>query len=312
MRILLLILLSFLFCRISYSQTFNLYYNYTEVCSEQQKVIELVLNLNSTNTIIFFGYDRTFTPTEIQNGVHIEWLNDIYQRWRQYYPCAEIKELVTDNAKSASEKSDVDISQPIVIMTADFGYKNGGVVSTTGGYNQTNLRTQNSKGMLLTMGSDYVGNIGYYRIQPLTKSNSFILNSNLLLLKQNVIANLTFGITGKTTKWGSYFGLHTVTFGNLNGYPFQDNTILLGWNKNILGLKNIRLSSNLILGYTYRVKVFNIKYWMEDHVNVKPFLNVGYKLTPTFGLNLSYTTSIRTDKISFNDYSILLGGRVLF
>ena len=103
-----------------------------------------------------------------------------------------------------------------------------------------------------------------------------------------------------------------MTFGKLNGYPFQDNTMMLGHSKKILDINQLTLSTNLILSYTYRVKVFTLDYWMEDYIGIKPFINMGYKLSPTFGLNVTYTTSLRTDRNTSDRYSILLGGRVLF
>jgi len=306
------LLLLFLLPSKVYSQVFTLNYSYTEVCSEQQRQVSLPILLDGNTTLAFFGYDRTFTPQEIQNNEHILWLDDIYRKWREYYPCAEIKELVTESAKSASEKGDVDLSQPIVIMAADLGYRNGGVFTTNGGYNTTNLKTLETKGMLLTAGTDYIGNIGYYRINPLKGKRSLLINSNLLLLQTSVVGNLTTGILGDLGKFGSYFGLHTVTFGRLNGYPFQDNTIMIGHTKKILNTRRLLLSTNLITSYTYRVKVFNLSYFFEDYIAFKPFLNVGFKVTPTFGMNVSYTTSIRTDINVTDRYSILLGGRVLF
>ena len=306
-------LLLFLLPQVVYSQIFNLRYSYTEICSEQQKRITIPLDLSGKNTLAFFGYSRTFTPQEIQNNEHILWLEDIYSKWREYYPCAEIKEVVSETAKSASESGDVDLNQPIVIMSADFGYRNGGVLSTSAGYNQTNLKTGLSRGMLMTAGNDYIGNIGYFRVNPISKKTSTLINTNILLLQQSVVGNLTFGLLGDLGWAGSYFGLHTLTFGKLNGYPFQDNTVMLGHTKKILNTRRLLLSTNIITSYTYRVKVFNIKYWLEDYVGIKPFVNIGFKVTPTFGLNVSYTLNLRSDDIgNTNDYGLLLGGRVLF
>ena len=295
-----------------YSQQFNLQYNYTEICSEQIRQVSIPIDLKRNNTLAFFGYSRDFTPLEIQNNEHIIWLNDIYQKWREYYPCAEIKGLVTDAAKSASESGDIDISQPIVIMASDFGYKNGGVFNTTAGYNKANLLTNISEGMLLAMGTDFIGNIGYFRIAPINDKATSLININVLLLQTSVIGNTTFGTLGDLGGLGSYFALHTMTFGKLNGYPFQDNTVMFGHSKRLLNTKKIVLSTNLILSYTYRVRVFTLDYWFEDYIGIKPFVNVGYKLSPTFGLNVTYTTSLRTDKNTSDRYAILLGGRVLF
>jgi hypothetical protein len=212
-------------------------------------------------------------------------------------------------------------------MSADFGYRNEGVLSSNAGYNVTNTGTKESRGGLITFGTDYLGNIGYYRISPLTKSINSVVNVNILLLSESILGNLTNGYTLKKTKFGSGFVFHTMTFGRLNEYPFQDNTLTFGYNKEILDTRRFFVSTNVLVNYTYRVKVFNIKYWFEDHVTVKPFFNLGIKVTPTFGLNLSYTNMIRTDEpytfksgedyyhkrhIFKDRYAILLGGRVLF
>jgi len=306
------LLTSLLVTNLSYSQTFQLNYSYKEVCSDQLKKINIPIDLSNSSTLAFFGYSKTFTPEEIQSNDHISWMDDIYSKWREYYPCAEIKGIVTESAKSASDNGDVDLSQPIVIMSADLGYRNGGVITTSGGYNQTNLKTQTSNGLLLTLGTNYIGNIGYYRINPLSRTTSLLINSNILLLETNIIGNLTTGILGDLNKVGTYFTLHTVTFGKLNGYPFQDQTILVGHSKKWITTRRLILSTNLIGSYTYRVKVFNLDYWFEDYIEMKPFVNLGFRITPTFGLNISYTTSVRTDINVTDRYGILIGGRVLF
>lgn len=325
MKWLLLILL--LLPSLGYSQVFNLNYRYTEVCSEETRTKRIPINLNDNTTITFFGYSRTFSQFEVQNDEHRNWLEDVYGKWKEYYPCAEIKELVSESSVSIYEKSEVDNNRPIVVVSADLGYRNEGVVSSTAGYNVTNTSTKESRGGLLTFGSDYLGNVGYYRISPLNKSVNSVVNVNVLLLSESVLGNLTNGLTLKKTKYGSGFIFHTMTFGRLNDYPFQDNTLTFGYSKELLNNRRLFLSTNVLLNYTYRVKVFNIKYWFEDHLSVKPFFNMGFKVTQTFGLNLSYTNLIRTDapytfksgeeyyhkRHIFKDrYAILLGGRVLF
>ena len=243
-----------------FSQVFNLKYRYTEVCSEEIRSVSIPININDNNTIAFFGYSRTFSETEITQNDHISWLNSIYKKWKEYYPCAEIKELVAESSQSVSEKSDVDINQPIVVMTADMGYRKGGTISTSGGYNITNLETKQSRGILLTGGSDYNGNIGFYRISPLKNEFNNIINANFLFLGDSFLANLTNGLTGDGGKYGSYFLFHTITFGKLNGYPFQDNTFIFGYNKKLIDTRRFIISSNLLTSYTYRVKVFNIQH----------------------------------------------------
>jgi hypothetical protein len=312
---------------IGYSQVFNLNYRYTEVCSEETRTKRIPININDNTTITFFGNSRTFTQEQVDNDEHRDWLKKIYDKWDEYYPCAEIKALVSESSVSISEKSEVDSNRPIVVMSADFGYRNEGVLSSNAGYNVTNTGTKESRGGLITFGTDYLGNIGYYRISPLTKSINSVVNVNILLLSESILGNLTNGYTLKKTKFGSGFVFHTMTFGRLNEYPFQDNTLTFGYNKEILDTRRFFVSTNVLVNYTYRVKVFNIKYWFEDHVTVKPFFNLGIKVTPTFGLNLSYTNMIRTDEpytfksdedyyhkrhIFKDRYAILLGGRVLF
>lgn len=303
-------ILALLFPNTLYSQ-YNFYYNYIEVCSEESRQILLNLNLGSDNTLNFFGYSRTFTPEEVQNGEHIIWLNDLYGKWNEYYPCAEIKDLVSEASKSSTEKADIDINKPIVIVSSDLGYKNKGIFKTSAGFNRTDILEGKSEGGLLSINSNKIANIGYFRIQPLTSTTKTISNLNLLLLENDIVSNLTTGVFGSGGKFGSYFILHAITFGKLNGYPFQDNSILAGYSNGLFNSRKIILSTNLILSYTYRVKVFNLDYYWEDYVGISPFYNFSFRVTPTFALNISYTVSLRTDKNTWDRWSLLLGGRVL-
>jgi len=311
MRWLYLIIFLLLTVEVS-AQNFNLNYRYTEICSEQQREITIPIDLNGITTLAFFGYNKTFTPIQIQNNEHILWLDDIYARWNEYYPCAEITELVATNAKNASETGDIDISQPIVIMASDVSYYNGNVVTLSGGYNKSNLLTNTSNGVVLNAGTNIAGNIGYYKLTPLVGETKSMVNANLMVIQNNIIANTSVGLLGDIGMFGSYFSLHSVTFGNLNGYPFQDNSFIFGHSKTYINRSSFRISTNFVLSYTYRRKVFNLNYWWEDYMTMKPFINISYKLTDTFGMNITYTNSLRTDKNTTDRWGLLLGGRVLF
>lgn len=310
MRWLLLIL--FLIPSIGYSQVFNLQYSYKEVCSDVLQRVVLEIDINSNTTFAFFGYSQTFTPQQVSQNEHIDWLGSIYRKWREYYPCAEITELVSTNVKNSSETGDIDISQPIVILASDLSYYNGNIVGLTGGYNKSNLLTNTSNGFMLNMSSNINGNIGYYKLTPLNSTTKTMVNANLMVLQNDVIANTSVGILGNVGVFGSYFTLHSVTFGSLNGYPFQDNSLIVGHTKSFVNNKTLKLSTNLVISYTYRRKVFTLDYWFEDYMTIKPFVNVGYKLTDTFGMNLTYTNSLKTNMNTSDRWGLLLGGRVLF
>jgi len=310
MRWLLFIL--FLLPNIGYSQVFNLNYKYREVCSEELKKVVLEIDLNSPTTFAFFGYNETFTPQQVAQNEHVDWLDDIYRKWKDYYPCAEITDLVASNVKNSSETGDIDISQPIVILASDLSYHNDQTVGLTGGYNKSNLLTNTSNGFVLNAGTNVSGNVGYYKLTPINSTTKSMVNANLMVIQDNLIGNTAVGILGDIGMFGSYFGLHSVTFGKLNGYPFQDNSLIVGHTKTLINNKTLKVSTNLILTYTYRRKVFRLNYWFEDYMTIKPFMNVGYKLTDTFGMNLSYTNNLRTDKNTKEHWALLLGGRVLF
>ena len=310
MRWLLFIL--FLLPNIGYSQVFNLNYKYREVCSEELKKVVLEIDLNSSTTFAFFGYNETFTPQQVAQNEHVDWLDDIYRKWKDYYPCAEITDLVASNVKNSSETGDIDISQPIVILVSDLSYHNDQTVGLTGGYNKFNLLTNTSNGFVLNAGTNVSGNVGYYKLTPINSTTKSMVNANLMVIQDNLIGNTAVGILGDIGMFGSYFGLHSVTFGKLNGYPFQDNSLIVGHTKTLINNKTLKVSTNLILTYTYRRKVFRLNYWFEDYMTIKPFMNVGYKLTDTFGMNLSYTNNLRTDKNTKERWALLLGGRVLF
>ena len=307
-----LFLILFLVPNIGYAQVFNLNYKYREICSEELRKVVLEIDLSSPTTFAFFGYSQTFTPQQVSQNEHVDWLNDIYRKWKDYYPCAEITDLVASNAKNSSETGDIDISQPIVILASDLSYHNDQTVGLTGGYNKSNLLTNTSNGFVLNAGTNVSGNVGYYKLTPINSTTKSMVNANLMVIQDNLIGNTAVGILGDIGMFGSYFGLHSVTFGKLNGYPFQDNSLIIGHTKTFINNKTLKLSTNLVLSYTYRRKVFNLDYWFEDYMTIKPFVNVAYKLTDTFGMNLSYTNSLRTDKNTKERWGLLLGGRVLF
>ena len=271
----------------------------------------MVLNLDpNSNSYSFFGETKTFTDLEIIQGEPMVWLARVYRSWSEYYPCTEIRDLVNNSTKSSSESSKVDVNAPIVVVQSDFGYQNSSFV-TSGGFSNTNILTKESDGYTLNASTAKLGTIGYYRVKPLNKEVKTITNTNIIFLQDDVLGSLTTGFTVNRGKVFA-FAFNAYIFGNLNGYGFQDSSVLLGISRPLIELRTFDLSALLLTSYTYRVKVFKLDYWFEDYVNLSPYINLSYRVTTTFGLNLSYTRSFRTDMYKKDQYGILLGGRVFF
>ena len=291
-----------------FSQT-TLKFNYTEVCSEEQRQMAVNIDPNS-NSYSFFGETKSFTSQEIADGAPYEWLNRVYKRWSEYYPCAEIRSLVAASTKSSSESSKVDINAPIVVVQSDLGYLNS-FFTTSAGFSNTNLLTNESEGYTFNGSTSRVFGIGYYRVTPFANSIKGITNTNVILFENDFLGSLS---TGLTANKGDLFAFifNAYIFGNLNGYGFQDSSVLLGLSYPFFKTRNVDLTGLLLTSYTYRVKVFKLDYWFEDYVSFSPYINLTYRLTQTFGLNLSYTTTLRTDIYKKDQYGILLGGRVFF
>lgn len=294
----------------------NFIFRYKEVCSEEQKQISLSLDFNNTKTYSFFGETRTFTSLEIANNVPIDWLEEVHDRWKVYYPCAEIREVVATAAKSTSENADIDISSPIIIVASDLGYKDT-YFSTSAGVTSTNVVTREARGYAFNFNTGNVSSIGVYRLRPQNKYYNSIVNANLIILQKDILASLTTGIYRDKSRLQGFL-LHNTVFGRLNGFRFQDNSFILGTSYTYLKSRLVDLNLNVITSYTYRVKVFKLNYWFEDHFNVSPYFNLTYNVTPTFGLNLMYTRTLRYDRdkdipvYTKGNYGILLGGRVFF
>jgi hypothetical protein len=287
----------------------SLKFNYTEVCSEEQR--QMVVNIDSnSNSYSFFGETKSFTSQEIADGAPYEWLNRVYKRWSEYYPCAEIRSLVAASTKSSSESSKVDINAPIVVVQSDLGYLNS-FFTTSAGFSNTNLLTNESEGYTFNGSTSRVFGIGYYRVTPFANNIKGITNTNVILFENDFLGSLS---TGLTANKGDLFAFifNAYIFGNLNGYGFQDSSVLLGLSYPFFKTRNVDLTGLLLTSYTYRVKVFKLDYWFEDYVSFSPYINLTYRLTQTFGLNLSYTTTLRTDIYKKDQYGILLGGRVFF
>ena len=294
----------------------NFIFRYKEVCSEEQKQISLSLDFNNTKTYSFFGETRTFTSLEIANNVPIDWLEEVHDRWKVYYPCAEIREVVATAAKSTSENADIDISSPIIIVASDLGYKDT-YFTTSAGVTSTNVVTREARGYAFNFNTGNVSSIGVYRLRPQNKYYNSIVNANLIILQKDILASLTTGIYRDKSRLQGFL-LHNTVFGRLNGFRFQDNSFILGTSYTYLKSRLVDLNLNVITSYTYRVKVFKLNYWFEDHFNVSPYFNLTYNVTPTFGLNIMYTRTLRYDRdkdipvYTKGNYGILLGGRVFF
>jgi len=295
-----------------FSQAFNFAYRYKEVCSDQLKTVNVAFerqgNLFSAS---FFGEVKTFNQQQIGNGEFLIWLNETYKAWTEYYPCSEIKAIVEDAAKKAAQGNEIDIGQPLLVVSSDLAYTYPGVYKIGTGYTSEDRLTGKKFGGLGNLGTSKVSSIGGYRLTPISQDLNTVESYNLLYVQGSFLGNLTHGLY-KSKKSYSYFIFNAMTFGYLNGFGFQDNTIILGGSRRIFNTN--QLSANVIVlnSYTYYTKVFKLKYWFEDYVKVSPTVTLTFKLSPSFGLNFGGTMTYRTDTDERYGYGALLGGRLSF
>ena len=301
----------FFFATTAHAQI-NYTYSYKEVCSEEKRTMNVLLGVDGNiYTLSFFGETQTFTPTQVAAGEVFTWMERTYSAWSEYYPCAEIQGAVQDATKKVAQGNEVDVGQPVLVVSSDFSYYEPNSFKFGSGYSSQNRLTGNKYGALSNVGNAKVSNIGYYRITPLSESLNRVETFNLLYIEGDLLGNVLNGVY-YFSPFADLFLFHNLTFGNLNGFGFQDNTAVAGINRKIFSTPQMNLSFNTFVTYTYFVKVFKISYWMEDHVKVIPNLSFTFKLSPTFGLNLTGTFNYRSDTGAIYNKGILLGGRLSF
>lgn len=290
----------------------NYTYSYKEVCSEEKRTMNVLLGMNgNVYTLSFFGETQTFTPQQVAAGDIFLWMERTYSAWSEYYPCTEIQGAVQEATKKVAQGNEVDLGQPVLVVSSDLSYYESNNFKFGSGYASENRLTGNKYGAISSLGNAKVSNIGYYRITPIGSKINRVETFNLLFVEGDLLGNILNGTYHFTPFVDAYF-FHNLTFGSLNGFGFQDNTLVVGLNRKLLGLPQVTASLSTFVTYTYFVKVFKIKYWLEDHVKIVPNLSITYKLSPTFGLNLTGTMSYRTDTGAIYGKGLLLGGRLSF
>jgi hypothetical protein len=306
-----LFLLLFLYSVPSKAQiTFN--YKYTEVCSGEQKTIKTVVqNRDDYFTVFFFGEYRNFMYSEFVDGTYERWLSNVYRRWTEYYPCAELSALIQETTKKVAEQNDSDISQPLIVVSSDLAYYAGGIIKTGIGYSESNRVTGVGSGGVGSLGNGNISSLGLFRITPVSKNLNTVENFNVIMTTGNLLGNLLHGVYYKN-RVGGVFAFNAMTFGFLNGYGFQDNTLIVGGGGKLYSNNQVVINSILVTSYTYRVRIFKISYWFEDYIKLNPNLSITYKLSPSFGLGLTGTLSYRTDDKKITNEGLLLGGKLFF
>jgi hypothetical protein len=295
-----------------YSQTsFN--YRYTEVCSGRTNTVKVVLNNKSDFfTVFFFGENKTFSQTQFNNGEYADWMGRVYTKWSKYYPCQEVLSVVQETSKRVADKGSKDVVQPVIVISSDLAFFTPNDIRIGSGWSETDRLSKKSVGGVGTFGTGNVYALGYFRLSPLTSTLNSIENYNLIFADGSLLGNLINGIYFDS-KGDAVFLLNSIVFGNMNGFAFQNNGIILGGSYNILRSSTLDLKGIMIVNYTYYEQIFNLKYWIDNSVKVNPNLSFTYKLSPTFGLNI--TTNI-TYRLGRNDgllnIGILSGGRLSF
>lgn len=295
----------------SFAQT-TFYYKYKEVCSGETRTVKATIeNREDTFTIFFFGEYRTFTYLDFVNGAYEQWMVTVYRQWTQYYPCAELSALVQETSKKVAEQNETEITQPLIIVSSDLGYYSGGVIRTGVGYSETNRLTGVGSGGVGSLDTETVSSFGIFRINPISKTTNAVENLNLIITTDYVLGNLLHGFHYKH-RLGSAFLFNTITFGFLNGFGFQDNSLVFGGGGKIYSNNHININLITIVSYTYHVRIFKISYWFEDHLKLNPNLSLTYKLSPSFGLGLTGTINYRTDQRRPTNAGLLAGGKLFF
>jgi hypothetical protein len=312
MKVIILILFLVTYSPSVFSQTsFN--YRYTEVCSGRTNTVKVVLNNNSDFfTVFFFGENKTFSSTQFNNGEYAEWMDMVYRSWSEYYPCQEVLALVQETSKKVAERNSKEFTQPIIIISSDLAFFSPNDFRIGSGWSETDRITGKSVGGLGTIGSGRIYSFGYFRLNPVFPNTNSVENYNILLVDGNWLGNLMNGLYYNYNGSGAFI-FNSMTFGDMNGFPFQNNGLLLGGFLPIYGSNQISLNSLMVFSYTYYERVFKINYWFDNAIRVNPNLTVTFQLSPTFGINVTSNMTYRFGVDSgFINYGIMTGAKLLF
>jgi hypothetical protein len=312
MKIIILILFLVTCSTSVFSQTiFN--YRYTEVCSGRTNTVRVVLNNNSDFfTVFFFGENKTFSINQFNNGEYADWMDSVYRSWSEYYPCSEVLALVQETSKKVAERNSKEFTQPIIIISSDLAFFSPNDFRIGGGWSETDKVSGRSVGGLSTIGSGRIYSFGYFRLNPVLPNTNSVENYNILLVDGNWLGNLMNGLYYNYNGSGAFI-FNSMTFGDMNGFPFQNNGLLLGGFLPIYKSNQIALNSLMVLSYTYYERVFKINYWLDNAVRVNPNITFTFNLSPTFGINITSNITYRLGVDSgFVNYGIMTGAKLLF
>lgn len=287
-------------------------YTYKEICSEQVRSVQVeVSQQNDTFTVFFFGETETFTRLEMQNGLYTRWMDRINRLWNEYYPCAEIQDLVASSSKRVAESGEVELGAPLLVVSSDLAYFAPSEFRAGSGYSTQNLKTGLKYGALTSFGNSNKSAFGYYRMKPINDKLNRVESFGGLYIEGDFLGNLFNGVYYRADRY-SFFLFNSITFGILNNYSFQDTSLILGVSSTLYSNPYFSISTTFLFSYIYYVKVFKLSYWFEDHLKINPNLALTWKLSPTFGLNLATSINYRTDSREFTSPGVFLGAKYLF
>lgn len=315
MKVIFFILISLFSFSISdtlYSQTiFN--YRYIEVCSGKTNTVRVVLNNNNDFfTVFFFGEAETFSITDFNNGSYSEWMDRVYRDWSKYYPCSEVLSLVQETSKKVAQKNSNDVSQPLIVVSSDLAFFSPNDFRMGLGWSEVDRLSDKLVGGVGTIGTAGTYAMGYFRLNPILPNISMIENYNILWVYGNWLGNLINGIYYKYNQYG-FFSFNSMTFGNMNGFGFQNNSFLLGSSVPIFSNHQISINSLLLVNYTYYEKVFKLNYWFDNAIRINPNISFIIKLSPTFGISITGNVTHRLGVDGgFVNYGIMTGAKLLF
>ena len=296
----------------TFAQTiFN--YRYTEVCSGRTNTVKVVLNNNSDFfTVFFFGENKTFSKLDYFNGTYDVWMDDVYTKWTNYYPCQEVLSLIQETSKRVAGKGSKEVAQPVIVVSSDLAFFTPNEFRIGSSWSETDRITKASSGGLGTFGNGKVYAVGYFLLNPIIPNLNSVQNYNIILADGSLLGNLINGVYYELNSNG-IFGFSSITFGNMNGFSFQNNGILVGGIYDIYKGNQFSFKGVLVVSYTYYEKIFDLTYWFDNSVKINPNITMSYKLSPTFGFSITANTTYRIGRNNgLLNFGILSGAKLFF
>ena len=293
---------------------------FTDPCTKV--VSTFTIPITGSTTIVFYNKSRTFTSADVNSGVFMQWINQVYEDYRRLSPCSQAQATQTSNQVTASAVSSaVSQAASSAASSATSSVTSSATSASTGGGGEstTSSESSNSKSESKEEGGKSGGKGGG---KSQAKMNPILFNSDLTAgqtLDKRINLIITGGISQSSMAGDVSWGVTAMVWSDLKQFALSGRYTKMHYDEGKMkAISNFGATIVNAFGNTFGFLTYAyirpLDKWGVGGVNTTlSFMNTSEGMTVSNSLLMFYTKSFMLNRrVSLSPDVYLSGSPLTF